>query len=409
MNRNIYIRTTIKVLLITLFTGLSCSKKATDYRAFLAGGERVYPGTISGQTSYPGNGRLELLWNPSPDPSVSKYVVYWNNNADSTVIRATSHNPSDTVKTIISKLAEYNYSFTVNSYDSSGNKSVTTTINNAKVYGSIYMRTLHNRLPNPSSPYVVNADNSVTLHFGTPDTINIGTNIKYTNAAGVASQAMLAPNASSITLPSYLYGAPVLYQSSYIPTQHAIDTFYTPAPDTFPPIFRLVQCNKSLFREMTLYGDDGVYQSSTSVSMLWNGSTTPQGYPNIYHSATSLNLPIALSFDMGAVYNNLAVIEEIGRNCCHNPDHFEVWGIADTTGAVPNVTTEDPGWKGQMQSLGWTLLTEAFRSDDGSAPMKFNFISNPPPVRFIRFRVIHNANNVPNATNMTQLTFWNKQ
>jgi hypothetical protein len=404
----VYIRTNVTVLLIFLLAGISCNKKATDYRQYLNQGESVYPGVVSGVSVRPGNGRLMLVWNPSPDPSIVRYVVYYNNFSDSLVVNANSHSANDTVKTVISHLSEYSYAFYITSIDGKGNRSITTTVNNARVYGPIYQSTLHNRLPDPATPYVVNADNSVTLHFATPDTINVATYINYTNAAGQAGQVVLPGDSSTVTLPSYAHGGAVLYQSSYVPVRLAIDTFSTLKADTFPSIFRLVQCDKSLFQQMTLSGDAGVYQSSTSVSMLWDGSVGPQPYPNIYHS-DGTNLPSAFSFDMGKVYNDLAVVEETGRSCCHNPDHFEVWGIADTTGASPGVPTQDPGWAAAMRSLGWVMLVEGFRGDDGSAPMKFNFIANPPPVRFIRFRTLHTADGATNAVNMSELTFWDKQ
>lgn len=392
-----------------LLTGLSCSKKATDYRDLLNGEEITYPGAVANAVAYPGNGRLMLAWKPSPDPSVTRYVVYWNNFTDSVTINATSHNPEDTVKTIISNLSEYSYTFYLNSYNASGNKSITTTINNAKVYGAIYKSTLYNRLPDASTPFVYNSDNSVKLNFATPDTINIVTTIQYTNAAGVKSQTSIAAEATSVTLPSHLSGTPVIYQSSYIPSKGAIDTFYTAAADTFPQIFRLVMLDKSLFKEVKLNGDAGVYESATSVSKLWDGSNGPQGYPNIYHSNDAQNMPIAFSFDLGKVYNKLATIEETGRNCCHNPDDFEIWGIADITGAETSLPTQNSGWKAEMESKGWTLLTEAFRGDDGSAAMKFDFISDPPPVRYIRIRIKHVTSGSNNTANMSELSFWNKE
>jgi hypothetical protein len=397
-----------RYLTITFLLFLSCGKKVTDYRSFLNGQEITYPGVIQNPAVYPGNGRLLLTWHPSTDPSIARYVVYWNNNADSTTVVASSHNPSDTVRCYINNLSEYTYTFFVNSYDASGNKSVTTEIDNARVYGPIYQASLHNRLADPTTPFVVNTDGSVTLKFTTPDTVNITTQISYTNGSGVASQTAIAPADSLVTLPSYQSATPVLVQSSYIPVHGAIDTFWTSKPDTFPRIFRLVQCDKSLFAEIDEPTDMKPYQSSTNVAMLWNGSTTPQGYPNIFHSDGANNLPQTITFDMGKVYNDLAQIQEIGRNCCHNPSDFEVWGIADTTGAFPTLASNDPNWKATNISLGWTLLTEAFRTDDGSAPMNFSFMSNPPPVRFIRVRVIQTVDQ-SNYVNMTQLTFWDKE
>jgi hypothetical protein len=399
----------MKVLLAGLLVGLSCGKKPTDYRAFSGGSEIVYPGVIGNPMVLPGNDRLLLEWHPSSDPSVARYVVYWNNYADSVIVEAVGHNPLDTVKCYINNLSEYSYTFFVSSYDSNGNKSVLTEIDNARVYGSIYQNVLHNRLPDSGTPFVVNSDGSVTLYFAVPDTINITTKIQYTNASGIASVKSIPPDSNSVTLPGYLAGAPVLYQSSYIPVRGAIDTFYTVKADTFPPIFKLVQCDKSLFAEMTLPADMGLYESDTRVSRLWDGSVGPQDFPNVFHSDGANALPQTLSFDMGKVYKNLGVIEETGRTCCNNPSDFEVWGIADTTGAIPTLASNDPGWKAQSIAKGWTELTEATRSDDGSAAMKFNFIPNPPPIRFIRIRVLADANGEMHYVNIAELTFWDKE
>ncbi len=396
-------------LLACFIVLLACSKKPTDYREFLGGEELVYPGAISNAKVIPGNNRLQLIWQPSPDPGVVKYTVYWNNKADSLTVNSTTHNTSDTVRCTISGLSEYVYSFIIYSYDAKGNRSVATEISNARVYGSVYTATLNNRLSNPENPYTINEDNSVILRFATPDTINISTALKYTSQSGQEVQVSLSPDEDSIKLTDYKFGTPVVYKSSYIPVTGALDTFYTLQNDTFPTIFRLVQCDKSIFSELGLYGDMGIFQSDTRVSKLWDGSVGPQGYPNIFHSDGNSGMPRVLSFDMGKVYSNLGTIEETGRDCCNNPDQFEVWGIADITNAVPELDSRDGGWKAAMQAKGWTLLKEVIRTDNGNAPYKTALVSNPPPVRYIRIRVLHNANGENNYVNMSEITFWNKE
>jgi len=112
---------------------------------------------------------------------------------------------------------------------------------------------------------------------------------------------------------------------------------------------------------------------------------------------------------MGKIYNNLSILEETGRNCCHNPDQFEVWGIADISNAATTLPANDAGWKDEAIRKGWTLLLDAVRTDDGSAAKKFELIKNPPPVRYIRIRVKHNANGDTNQSNMSELSFWNGQ
>jgi hypothetical protein len=396
-------------LLSGLLFMLACSKKPTDYRDFLEGTELVYPGKVSNAKSLPGKGRLQLIWQPSPDQSIIRYRVFWNNGADSLTVNATTHNTSDTVRCTIPDLSEYVYSFMVYSYDDKGNRSVATEISNARVYGPVYTATLHNRLTDPDIPYTINDDNSVTLRFVDPDTINITTQLKYTNQNGEAASVLLPPAQHELTLTDYKYGTPVLYQSSYIPVADALDTFYTAQYDTFPEIFRMVQCDKSLFQEHDLYGDMGLFQSDTRVSRLWDGSVGPQGYPNIFHSDGNGSLPRVLSFDMGKVYNNLNAMEETGRDCCNNPDQFEVWGIADITDAVPELSANDTGWKNAMLAKGWTLLKEVSRADNGNDAYKTSLPDNPPPVRYIRIRVLHNANGENSYVNLSEITFWNKE
>jgi len=392
-------------LLAGILSLLACNKKPTDYRDFLNGQELVYPGKVSNAKARPGNGRLQLVWQPSPDPSIAKYRIFWNNGADSLTINATTHNTLDTVRCTIPNLSEYVYSFVIYSYDDKGNRSVATDISNARVYGQVYAATLNNRLADPDNPYTQNEDNSVVLHFTEPDTINITTHLKYTNTSGEEAEAWLAPTDDTLLLTDYKSGTPIIYQSSYIPVANALDTFYTASYDSFP---RIMECDKSLFQEHDMYGDMGIYQSDTRVSKLWDGSVGPQGYPNIYHSDDRTTLPRTFSFDMGKVYGNLVALEETGRNCCNNPDRFEVWGIADINNTIPQLDPSDNGWKDAMLAKGWTLLTEVSRSDDGNKAVKVRLAGKPVPVRYIRVRVLHNANGESRYVNLSELTFWNK-
>lgn len=394
-----------------LIVGLAC-RKPTEYRSFLNGQELTYPGKITNPNVYTGNLRLLLTWTPSPDPSVTKYVVYWNNYADSTIVTATSHSTADTVKCLISPLAEYAYSFFIYSYDANGNRSVLTELDNARVDGPIYQSGLHNRPLDPARPAIVNPDSSATLYFLAPyDTISITTRLRYKRAAGDTATSYLSPVKDSIVLPSFKLGTQVLFQSSFIPQHGAIDTFYTLSPDTATPYkpITYVMCDKSKFSAIYL-PHDLIAGFGTSLPQLWDGTMTPKGYPNIFHSdgSGSPPLPGTITMDMGQVYNNLGKVEEIGRNCCHNPAEFEVWGIADTTGAISSLLPGDGGWKADMTTKGWTLLGDIIRSDDGIAPYDALLAKNPPPVRFLIVRFVTDTDN-SGYINLSQMTFWNAQ
>lgn len=386
----------------------SCSKDDTEFKKFLKDGEIVYPGKASTVITKAGNLRAGLWWNPSPDPSISKYVIYWNNNKDSLSVSATTHNPLDTVKVIIPDLKEYTYTFTVFSYDKEGHKSVPVNVNNVRVFGPLYQSGLLNRAYNATDPYLLKPDGTLQLNFNVPDTINISTVIKYTSKSDVTVEKQLSPSASSIILPDYKPGTEIQYKSSYIPEKGALDIFQVTAYSVFPKIFSLVMCDKSLFKEYVLPNDVGALDESP-VRKLWDGSEGPQGYPNIFHSKDNIPLPHTITFDMGKVYTNLGRVEETGRDCCHNPDQFEVWGIADITNAATTLPASNAGWKDEAVAKGWTLLKDVIRTDDGKIAMKFDLIDNPPPIRYIRIRVKHTANNDSKQSNMSEITFWNKQ
>ncbi|MDP4209253.1 MAG: DUF4998 domain-containing protein [Bacteroidota bacterium] len=404
--KTIYKASFLSLLILAM---LSCNKYDTDYKSFFGGHEIIYPGPAVDVTFRPGNLRTALLWHPSPDPSVKKYVVYWNNKADSVTVNATSHSPADTMKVIIPNLKEYIYSFTINSYDSAGNKSIPKDINNVKVYGPVYQVGLLNRPYNADNPYLVNDDGSVNLNFNTPDTINISTAIRYTNNAGNTATIQLAPTVSTAILPDYKAGTTVSYNSSYIPVKNAIDTFKVSKYDDFPRIYKYIQCDKSLFAEMSLPNDLGRlgWDSNERELRLWDESVGPQSYPWVFHSDGS-QLPGVITFDMGKVYSNLARIEETGRDCCNNPDDFEVWGTADITNAITTLPSYDPGWPAEAAAKGWTLLKEVVRTDDGKAPFKVDLNGNLPPVRYIRLRFKHTVTG-SNYVNLSEVTFWNKQ
>ena len=92
------------MLLACFLSMWGCSKKPTDYRSFLNNTEIVYPGRVSNPQILPGNGRLMIIWRPSPDPSITRYVVTWNGGGDSVTLPATAHSTSDTVRCVVNHL-----------------------------------------------------------------------------------------------------------------------------------------------------------------------------------------------------------------------------------------------------------------------------------------------------------------
>lgn len=404
----------IVLVLITVGFFWSCQREDQDYKKFLQGKEIVYPGVPGNPNSRPGNLRTELLWNPSPDPSITKYVIYWNNKVDSVIFTSADHNPADTLRVIIPNLNEYSYSFVVYSLDAKGDRSIPLDINNVKVYGPNYQSGLVNRTVSGTNPYTVATNGYVTLHFNPLDTAaerfsyayNVITDITYTNRKGAQAQSHLSPNSNDVILTDYLGGTTLQYHSAYIPSPGAIDTFYVNNAETFPAISSEAACDKSIFAKVKLPGDLGPYEWDTDIDRLWDGLVGPQSYPDIFHSDGNGVLPRALTFDMGKVYSNISAVEETGRNCCHNPNDIEVWGIADITNAATTSDPHDSGWPAEMVSKGWTKLGEIIRTDNGQVMMKFSMTNTSTPVRYIRLRIIKNVDGETSYTNMSQITMY---
>ncbi len=404
-----YIILSLTVLLVLY----GCKKDLqTDFKDFYKGHDIVYTGQVGKVTTQPGNLQMGLKWKTGIDPSITGYVIYYNNGADSQVVNVTTH--TDSVYTTIKGLSEYTYAFTIYSFDAQGNKSVPTIVNNAKVYGPIFSAGLVNRGYKEGNPYTMNDDGTVFLNFVKADTIIINTKtiLNYTSTAGASKTATLLAKDSVITLDDYKPGTAITYKSYYLPEKTAIDVFEVAAASTFPAIVdQNSLCDKSLFKVKEL-PNDIPGSPGQAIEHLWDGSVGPQAPPNVYFSdgsKTTHDNPNHFTIDLGKVYNNLSRIEETGTVVSPlNPIEFEVWGIADVTNAATNSPADNPGWVPESKGRGWTLLKTCTRTDDGTAAMKFELDSNPPPVRYIRIRILKSAL-APNVFGISELTFWNKK
>ncbi|MDN5287887.1 MAG: hypothetical protein JWR38_4161 [Mucilaginibacter sp.] len=226
-------------LLLLAVTISGCSKKDLKYKDLVKGGEIYYPGVPANTNYRAGDLRTMLVWSPSPDPNITKYKIYWNNLQDSMIVSATSHNPKDTVKTIIPNLREATYNFIVYSIDNVGHVSIPLNINAVRVFGGVYRSGIFNRGYDASAPYNVDViKGNVQLKFNAPDSVNVKTVINYIDNTGKTNSVVLRPDSNTITLNNFKFGTNVTYQSTYMPSSTAIDTFTVSQPSTFPNITR---------------------------------------------------------------------------------------------------------------------------------------------------------------------------
>lgn len=210
-------------LFLTLMVVLASCKKWNDYHRYTDEGEKIYPGLPNLPQAAPGANRVMLWWLHSVDTRVALYRITWNNGLDSAIVDAKAFTGGDTVQQYINNLNESSYSFSLNSRDADGNISTTVTIPRLNVYGDRYVASLFNRTVTSSS--YNKAEGRITIEWAVPDTINVGTEIKYTDNNDEAQIKWLHPDSSKIWINNWKSGTPVVYQSSYKPVRKAIDTF----------------------------------------------------------------------------------------------------------------------------------------------------------------------------------------
>lgn len=391
----------IKWMIILVMTGalvwVSCSKQ-DDWKKYLPAAPKVYPGMAEGIVTYPGNNRIKISWLLVSDPTITRAKVFWNNDHDSASVDVDRKQGVDTVSIIVGNLQETSYTFDLFTYDKEGNKSVPAYVT-GRVYGAKYHGALLNRAVQSVS---YSGDTKlITITWGRPDTVNVGTQLWYTDEQGTAKE-LTVDAATNVTAIPWQVGSKIYYQSKYKPSAHAIDSFTVLSKDSIS--VKDVPVSKAAWTKVDLPNDVSGDAWGTSLSWIWDGKGGD--YPEIYHTGGE-GMPHHFTIDLGAVYN-LTKFENIGRmndNPYHNPTKFEVWGIADLTNAATTLPGSDPGWKDESIAKGWILLKDIARPDNGTAPYKVDLLPGIPPIRYIRIRVLETIDHDIDS-HMSEISFW---
>jgi hypothetical protein len=380
-----------KIVLTCCFSAIflmSCEKYADNYKDYLGNKEVVYPGVIKNPGYRAGNLQTQLYWNPSPDPSITKYIVSWNNGSSTLEVPATSHNPSDEVRVVIPNLNEYVYTFTIVSYNEEGNSSVKKDVNNVRVYGATYIATLLNRSYNAANPYEFLTNGSLQLNFNKRDTMNVSTTINYTNTSGVAATKELGPEVNAVVISDYKVGTTIRYRSSYQPESNSYDVFNVSQFTDFPTIIKVTQLDKSLFREFRL-PTDSPDEYGWVLSRTWDNIT---GKDQGYHTggtgmpqSFTINLGQSAQLDNFRIWQRESALYDVG-----NLKVFEIWG---SNSPNPNGSFDSSWTKlGTFTSVKPSGQPRGQNSDAdyafARAGEKFSFPAGTPAVRYVRIKVL---------------------
>lgn len=386
----------IIALVICLYL-ISCGKQDSLYKRFIEDGTYIYTGKVDSIEAFPGKNRIVLQWIIT-DPNITECVIYWDNKSDSTTVPIKNVTRIDTVHVIIDSLTEGSHEFEIYTYDNKGNSSVNASIITS-VFGAKYNAGLLNRFVKG----LEFKNGSLIITWDKPDTINITTRVEYTDRLNQTRSVFLLPDINSLTITDWELGTTLYYKSSYVPQSTAIDTFLVSFYDSIR--VSNIPVDKSLWKEALLPNDMVDNAFGSALPNIWNG-VTGEAFPSSYYS--NLKLPYTFTIDLGEIYSRLTEFSVWGVTdyTFNNVLGFEIWGIADTTGASTVLLPDNYGWVNESIEKGWTLLGNVERKDNGAGGFKIKLIQDPPPVRFIRLRVLHTLPSGTAQSTISEISFW---
>jgi hypothetical protein len=217
------------IIILCIITALGACRKMDDYKdKFLGDGSITYAGKIDSVKAHPGDGRIMLSGLLIADPKITELRIYWNNKTDSFVLPITRTAGVDTVRPILNKMVEGVKTFTINTFDKYGNRSVDVTIT-GRIYGDIYKSLLLNRTIKDG----LNAGDSVTLDWNVLDasTGGLGCELRYTDNSNILKTVFVKRTVTQTVLKNYKLGSKFSYRTLFLPDTLAIDTFYSKFQD----------------------------------------------------------------------------------------------------------------------------------------------------------------------------------
>lgn len=381
---------------------LSACRKSDEYKQFTKDGEIIYPAKADSVEVLPGRNRVQLSW-ATIDSRIVKYKIYWNNKGDSLevpVVRTGTGNAADSLKVIVGPLVEASYQFDIYSFDSDGNRSIKTEVEES-AYGDNYENTLLGRGLRSANVIAGVADADLMWVLG--DSTEAGVKLTYTDNSNQLKTIIIPADEDTSKLPDYKQGTDFSYVTLFLPVPGAIDTFYSDAIN-IPAPYR--QLDKSKFSEYILPGDAGSAWG-WQLNFLWDGSFAEgRGF-----HTPELPVPHHFTFDMGitAKLYEMKWWQRQDPSMLYNagnPSKFEIWG------------SNNPAADGSY--TGWVKLKDCICVKPSGSPVGtntqadidyaaagelFKFEGGTTPVRYIRVKILEKWSGSL-STHMMEMTFW---
>jgi len=220
----------IPLICIVFFT-ISCTDINAIHDMYLANGETIYIARVDSVDAFSGNERV-LLRLYTKNPMIKTFAIFWDQKNDSLIVPIENRVSPDYFDIQIGKnskiLTEKSYVFEIFSRDSRGHRSIKYE-KIADVYGDRYRYSLQNHYYKSAVLNAVKSTLTVTW-FPSVDLSEIAVGFKYQDKlTGLsASKIIGVKNLGTTTqLTNVASSSSAMYQTMFLPTPTAIDTFYT--------------------------------------------------------------------------------------------------------------------------------------------------------------------------------------
>ncbi|MDR1455913.1 MAG: DUF4998 domain-containing protein, partial [Tannerella sp.] len=162
-------------------------------------------------SSAPGFNKVWFRWLLNADPRITKTVIYWNDNKDSTVVAVGRAINQPDYHEATFAVAEGSYVFRFVSKDDDGNRSVNTATSEASVniYGERYRQGLHAR-------GISSADSTAIAWYNTESTV-LYTTVTYTDINGAHVVLRVENEEMETSLPDAAPGITVTVVTAFLP------------------------------------------------------------------------------------------------------------------------------------------------------------------------------------------------
>src|SRR5690606_4048410 len=208
-------------LILPLF--FSCDNMNDLHDEYLQRGETTYLSRINEVQVYPGNKRAELVF-VNNDSKAKTMTVYWRSRTDSVVYTIPDNSVGQELKVQLPDLPEDFLTFELVTTTGDGKSKSLTTELSARIYGDNYQVSLNNRLID-KAVYLESANElDITWKGIFEGAVNI--EIEYDGTDGNTRMVELPIEERSI-LYLNMFNGNLKYRTGYLPTENAIDTFYT--------------------------------------------------------------------------------------------------------------------------------------------------------------------------------------